>query len=103
MSLLLRRSPEAATRLAVTGAPAGMSTRALLPATALISGKYWGGGGATEASWRSDAWILVRALMLFLATTTFVPAALLVGSRERLARPAAVANASTARIAPITM
>src|ERR1700694_1028650 len=85
---LLRRSPEAATRLAVTGAPAGMSTRALLPATALISGKYCGGAGATEDSCRSDAWILVRALMLFLATTTLVPPVLPVGRSERLASTA---------------
>jgi hypothetical protein len=51
---------------------------------------------------RSDAWIRVRAAMLFLATTTWVPPD--VGdNRGRLATAAAVPNARTARIAPTTM
>jgi hypothetical protein len=61
-----------------------------------------GGAGLTALNIKSEAWILVRAPMLFLATTTCVPP-VFVWSSERLARPAAAANASTARIAPITM
>src|ERR1700682_3932869 len=101
-SLVLKRSPDATIKLAVIGDPAGMSTRAPLPATSAMSVNDCGGGGRNELSCSSEAWIWVRALMLVLATTTFVP---VTGpcSSERLARPAAVAKASTARIAPTTM
>ena len=60
------------------------------------------GGGLTTLSCKSEAWILVRAAMSFFATTMRVPE-LLPGSRERLAKPAAAANASTARTAPMMM
>src|ERR1700687_2490692 len=102
MSLLLRRSPDAAIKLAVIGDPAGMSTRAPLPATRAISVNDCGGTGLKAVSCRSEAWILVRAEIFVLATTTLVPAAVC-WKRDRLARPAAVAKASTARIAPTTM
>src|ERR1700682_4080447 len=101
-SLVLKRSPDATIKLAVIGDPAGMSTRAPLPATSAMSVNDCGGAGLNELSCRSEAWILGRALLRGFATTTFDPAA---GpcSSERLARPAAVAKPSTARIAPTTM
>src|SRR5438046_1886466 len=46
MSLLARMSPACAIRLAVTGAPAGMSTRAPLPLTSLLAEKAWAGAGS---------------------------------------------------------
>src|SRR6266550_3199769 len=101
-SLVLSRSPEGAMRLAVTGIPAGMSTLEPLPATSLTAANAWGGGWLMLLMVRSEAWITVRALMSWLATTTFVPVELPWIS-GRLAIPAAVANASTASTAPMTM
>src|SRR6266853_5562884 len=101
-SLVLKRSPDEVIRLAVTGCPARMSTRAPLPETEAISANASGTAGLNDFSSRSEAWILVRAVMLVLATTTFVPP-VFDGSSDRLASPAAVAKARTARIAPTTM
>src|SRR5207245_8908816 len=101
-SLLLRRSPDGATRLAVTGMPAGMSTREPLPATSLTVANASGGGWVRLVSVRSDAWITVRALMSWAATTTLVPAVLL-WNGSRLAIPAAVAKARTASTALMPM
>src|SRR6266576_1540271 len=64
-----------------------MSTRAPFPNTSLIWKKACGGAGLTALSSRSEAWILVRALMLFLATTTCVPVVFVLSS-GRPARPA---------------
>src|SRR5437879_8781802 len=100
-SLLLSRSPDGATRLAVTGMPAGMSTREPLPATSLTVAKACGGGWVRLVSVRSDAWITVRALMSWAATTTLVPA-VLPWISGRLAIPAAVAEASPGSTAPMT-
>jgi len=79
-----------------------MSTRAPLPVTWATAVKDWGGVGLMVLSSRSDAWIRVRAVMLFLAITTWVPV-VVVERSGRLATAAAVPNASTARIAPTTM
>ena len=73
MSVELSKSDEVAIRLAVTAAPAGMSTRAPLPATALILVNDSGGAGLITLKVRSPAWILVLAPISFLATTTLVP------------------------------
>src|SRR5947208_14345867 len=94
-SLLLRRSPDGATRLAVTGMPAGMSTREPLPATSLTVANACGGGWVRLVSVRSDAWITVRALMSWAATTTLVPGGL-PWVRGRLGIPGAVAEGTTA-------
>src|SRR5450631_4117871 len=101
-SLLLSWSGLVVMTLAVTGEPAGMSTRAPLPATRATAVKDWGGVGEIDLSSRSEAWIRVRAVMAFLATTTWVPVEL-EESSGMLAKAAAVPKASTARIAPMTM
>src|SRR6266567_7735196 len=102
-SLELRRSGAFARRLAVTGEPPGMSTRAPLPTTCLMSVKDCGGIGLTALRVRSDSWMRVRAPMLFLATTTLAPLAAEEKSMGRLATPAAAAKARTARIEPTMM
>src|SRR6266851_7454587 len=94
-SLLLSRSGDCAIRLAVMGASAGMSTRAPLPSTDLMSKNASFGTGVITAVVRSEAWIWVRAAMAFFATTTFVPIAADEKRKGRLATPAAVTNAST--------
>src|SRR5438067_7405203 len=101
-SLLLRRSPDGATRLAVTGMPAGMSTREPLPATSLTVANACGGGWVRLVSVRSDDWITVRALMSWAATTTLVPA-VLPWIRGRLAIRAGVGKGIPAATAPMTM
>ena len=91
-----------ATRLAVIGLPWGMSTRAPLPARSLIAVNACGGAGLKLESVKSEAWISVRALMSWLATTIRVPV-VLPWISGRLAIAAAAANASTASTAPMTM
>jgi hypothetical protein len=67
-----------------------------------MSVKDSGGAGDIVLSSRSDDWILVRAVMPFLATTTLVPV-VDEESSGRLATAAAVPKAITARIDPTTM
>src|SRR2546427_436084 len=73
--------------------PAGMSTREPLPATSLTVANASGGGWVRLVSVRSDAWITVRALMSWAATTTLVPAGVALDQR----RPALSAAAPTWR------
>ena len=73
------------------------------PATALMSVNDWGGTGLTTLIIRSAAWILVRAFIGVLATTTLVPMGLFEKRRGRLATPAAVAKARTASTVPTMM
>src|SRR6266571_6126443 len=96
------RSPEGATRFALSAMPAGMLTRAPLPATSATRVNGCGGGDETLLMVRSDAVITVRAAMSWVATTTRVPV-VLPWMRGRLAMPAAVANATTASTAPMTI
>ena len=84
------------------GMPAGMSTRAPLPATLLTAVNDCGGVGLMLASVRSESWMTVLAWMSWLATTTLTPV-VVPWIRGRLAMPAAVAKASTASTAPMTM
>src|SRR6185503_14961565 len=102
-SLLLNRSGALAIRFAVTGEPAGMSTRAPLPTTCLMSVNDSGGSGLTALSVRSDSEIRVRAPIVLFATTTFVPVTLEEKSSGRLATPAAAAKARTASTEPTMM
>src|SRR2546423_14189253 len=99
MSLLARMSPACAIRLAVTGAPAGMSTRAPLPLTSLMAEKAWGGAGLKLANVRSEAEMTVRALMSWLATTILMPADPPRGKGQR-AMAAGAAKGRGARAAP---
>src|ERR1041385_4424399 len=96
------RSPDGATRLALIGMPAGMDTRAPRPATLAVVVKACGGGEETLLIVRSEAVITVLAAMSWLATTILEPE-VVPWIRGRLAMPAAVANASTASTAPMTM
>ena len=90
-------------RFAVTGSSAGMSTRAALPATALIELKACGGTGLTTAKVRSEASILVRAAIADLATTTFEPLADAGKRYGALASAAAARNATSASAVPMMM
>src|SRR2546426_608043 len=102
MSVELSKSDEGAIRLAVTAAPAGVSTRAPLPATALMLVNDSGGAGLITLRVRSPAWILVLAGISFLATPTLVP--LWDGNRkEKLAPPGGGGKGAPARMVPPMM
>src|SRR5260370_41644602 len=100
VSLLLSRSGDCAMRLAVTGAPAGMSTRAPLPATLLTSENDWGGTGVITVVIRPDAWVLGRAAIAPLSTTTLAPPEPAGDNRRRPAAPCARGTAPTGLPAP---
>src|SRR2546428_9825624 len=81
-SLLLSRSPDGATRLAVTGMLAGMSTREPLPATSLTVANACGGGGGGVGRGGAPNSINAPALMLWGAATPLGPRGVLPDSRH---------------------
>src|SRR2546429_6070234 len=94
-SLLLRRSPDGATRLAVTGMPAGMATREPLPATSLTVANACGGGWGGVVGGGGRAPVTPPALMAGGGPTDLVPAGLSPGQRRRWAAAAGAAAGNT--------